>query len=100
MAYDAALAERIRGAIRGRKGVTEREMFGGVAFMLGGNMFIGVVKDDLMVRVGPEAHEAARALPHSRPMDFAGRPMKGYVYVAAAGCSTEREVATWVERGA
>lgn len=65
-------------------------------FMVGGNMACGIVRDDLMVRVGPERHEAALAEPHTRPMDFAGRPMKGMVYVAPEGCKTAAALARWV----
>ena len=86
------LAERIRGALRGRDGVTERKMFGGIAFMVGGNMAVGVIRDDLMVRVGPDAHDEALAQPHVRVMDFAHRPMKGMIYVAPDGVATDPEL--------
>jgi TfoX/Sxy family transcriptional regulator of competence genes len=99
MAYDEMLQERIRRTVGGRMGVTEKKMFGGVAFLLDGKMFCGIVKDDLMVRVGPERHEQALSKPHVRPMDFSGRPMKGYVYVGPAGSKTDRMVQEWVERG-
>ncbi len=99
MAYDESLAIRIRAALEGRPDVTEKKMFGGVAFLLNGKMFIGIVKDDLMVRVGPVAFEDALRRPHVRPMDFTGRPMVGYVYVASPGCRTVEAVAQWVERG-
>jgi TfoX/Sxy family transcriptional regulator of competence genes len=98
MAYDLELAERIRRAVSRRRGVAEKAMFGGLAFLLDGKMFVGIVKDDLMVRVGPERHDAALAEPHVRPMDFAGRPMKGYVYVGPAGCREDADVARWAER--
>ena len=97
MAYDTGLADRIRLVVRGRKGVGEREMFGGVAFLLDGKMFIGIVKNDLMVRVGLDRHEEALAMAHVRPMDFAGRPMRGYVYVAPAGCRDARALAAWID---
>jgi TfoX/Sxy family transcriptional regulator of competence genes len=100
MSYDERLAERIRGALAGRRDVVEKEMFGGLAFLLGGRMFSGIVKDDLMVRVGPDRHEEALSKPHARPMDFAGRPMKGYVYVAPAGCKADAALAKWVLWGA
>jgi TfoX/Sxy family transcriptional regulator of competence genes len=99
MAYDEMLQERIRRTVGGRVGVTEKKMFGGVAFLLDGKMFCGIVKDDLMVRVGPERHEDALKEPHVRPMDFTGRPMKGYVYVDADGNGTDKEVKRWAERG-
>jgi hypothetical protein len=62
--------------------------------------FCGIVKDDLMVRVGPERYDAALAEPHVRPMDFTGRPMEGYVYVAPAGAKTEKAIRKWVEQRA
>jgi TfoX/Sxy family transcriptional regulator of competence genes len=100
MAYDEALAERIRRALAGRDAVTERKMFGGIAFMLGGNMACGVIRDDLMVRVGPDAHDEAVAEPHVRPMDFAHRPMRGMVYVEPAGVRLDKDLARWVDAGA
>jgi TfoX/Sxy family transcriptional regulator of competence genes len=100
MAYDEELAERIRRAVGPRADVTEKKMFGGLAFLRDGKMFCGIVRDDLMVRVGPERYEASLTEAHVRPMDFTGRPMIGYVFVAAGGCRTEKAVAKWVERGA
>lgn len=99
MAYDEALVGRIRAAVSRRSNVDEKKMFGGVAFLLDGKMFCGVVKDELMVRVGPAAFERALRRPHVRPMDFTGRPMKGYVFVGAAGCRQLRAVADWAEAG-
>jgi TfoX/Sxy family transcriptional regulator of competence genes len=100
MAYDESLADRIRRALGPRADVTEKKMFGGLAFLLGGKMFCGIAKDELMVRVGPDRYEQALGEAHVRPMDFTGRPMNGYVFVAAAGCQTEKAVTAWVERGA
>src|SRR5215470_9124739 len=97
MAYDEELADRIRRVVAGRPAVSEREMFGGIAFLLRGSMFIGVIGRDLMVRVGPERHDESVAKPHVRPMDFSGRPMRGYVYVGPAGTAGDAEVAEWVE---
>lgn len=98
MAYDEKLAERIRKVLGGkRKGVTEKQMFGGVAFLLDGKMFVGIVKDELMVRVGPDGHEKAIAKPHARTMDFTGRPMKGYVFVKPEGLTRDAALATWVD---
>lgn len=99
MAYDEHLAERVGRALARRPGLTEKKMFGGIAFMLNGNMCCGIVKDDLMVRVGPQAHDEALAQPHARPMDFAGRPMKGMVYVDPAGVRSDGALAAWVQRG-
>jgi TfoX/Sxy family transcriptional regulator of competence genes len=85
MAYDERLVERLRDVLAKRRNVTEKKMFGGVAFLLDGKMFVGVNDGDLMVRVGPDDYERALARPHARPMDFTGRPLTGYVYVGAAG---------------
>ena len=75
-------------------------MFGGIAFMVRGNMCCGVVKSDLMVRVGPQQYERALAEPGARPMDFTGRPMTGMIYVDGAVCVNGRTLAKWVKRGA
>ena len=99
MAYDEVLAERVRRALTGRADLSERKMFGGIAFMLRGNMCCGIVRNDLMVRVGPERHEEALAQPHARPMDFTGRPMRGMVYVTPEGCRTDEALKRWVEQG-
>jgi TfoX/Sxy family transcriptional regulator of competence genes len=95
MAYDQGLAQRLREAFDGERGVTEKEMFGGLCFLVDGKMFVGIVGDDLMVRVGPEAHEAALARDHVRAMDFTGRPMKGYVYVDPAGIEADEALVEW-----
>ena len=99
MAYNEELADRIRTSLEGRPGVTERKMFGGIGFMIHGNMCCGVVIDDLMVRVGPDSHEASLALPHARPMDFTGRPMKGFVFVGPGGINDEAALSGWIARG-
>lgn len=99
MAYDEILAERIRTLLFRRKGITERRMFGGLAFMVGGNMACGIVKDELMVRVGPDGYDDALAQPHARPMDFTKRPMRGMVYVGTVGFRTDEDLKAWVERG-
>ena len=99
MAYDEQLADRVRGVLARRKDVSEKKMFGGLSFMLGGNMCCGVDKDNLMIRVGPEQYETALAQPHARPMDFTGRPLKGMVYVDPEGYRTDAALAAWVKRG-
>ena len=85
MAYDEDLAWRVRAVLPPAEAVTERQMFGGLAFMLGGHMFCGVVRDTLMVRLGPEGADRALNQPHVRPMDFTGRPAKGMVFVEPGG---------------
>lgn len=100
MVYDENLADRIRQAVGPRTDVTEKKMFGGIAFLLDGKMFVGIVNNDLMVRVGPGRYDAALAEAHVRPMDFTGKPMNGYVYVGPEGCRTAKAVRNWVGRGA
>lgn len=99
MAYDEGLAERVRGVVDDRTDVSEKRMFGGLAFLVRGHMFVGIVKDDLMVRVGPEAYEEMVRQPHARRMDFTGRPMKGFVYVAAPGVEGDVDLQRWVGHG-
>jgi TfoX/Sxy family transcriptional regulator of competence genes len=99
MGYDEKLGARISEALANRVDVVEKRMFGGIAYMVRGNMCCGIVGDDLMVRVGPEQHDEALARPHTRPMDFAGRPMRGMVYVAPTGIKTAKALAAWVDRG-
>ena len=99
MAYDEELAERVRQALGGQDGVVEKKMFGGLAFMLHGNMSVGVEKDRLTVRVGAERYQEALARPHARPMDFTGRPMKGFVYVPPEALQTDAALQEWVQMG-
>ncbi len=99
MAYDERLARRVRALLAGKKGLTERKMFGGLAFLLAGNMCCGVIGRELMVRVGPDAYDRALALPGARPMDFTGRPMRGMVYVSAKTTKDDKALAAWVARG-
>ena len=100
MAFDEQLAERVRGLLVVFPGIVERKMFGGLAFLLRGNMCCGVVGDALMVRVGRESYEAALGEPHVREMDFTGRPLRGFIYVAAEGLTSQGDLRAWVERGA
>jgi len=98
MAFDAGLAQRIREALGERPGLSERHMFGGLAFMLNGHMFVGLVGSTLMARVGASRHAHALTLPHVREMDFTGRPMKGYVYVDPPGLAEDADLKAWVDR--
>ena len=98
MAYDEKLTGRIRKVLAKRKGLSERKMFGGIAFMIQDNMCCGVNNDDLAVRVGPERYEEALAEPHARPMDFTGRPLRGFVFVGPGGYRTEKTLAKWVQQ--
>jgi TfoX/Sxy family transcriptional regulator of competence genes len=99
MAYDKKLAGRVRDALGYTQNVTERKMFGGIAFMVRGNMCCGVLDDKLMVRVGPVAYDKVLKLTHSREMDFTGKAMRGIVYVVPEGTKTARQLRTWVQRG-
>ncbi|MBW3577314.1 MAG: TfoX/Sxy family protein [Actinobacteria bacterium] len=100
MAYNEDVAHRVREAFANADVVPiERRMFGGVAFMVHGHMTVGIVGDDLMVRVGKEAYGDALARPHARPMDFTGKPMTGMVYVAAEGFADAADLRDWIQRG-
>ena len=100
MSYDEKAAERVRKALSGRRGVREKKMFGGIAFMLNGAMCCGILKDDLIVRVGKALDAKALAQPHARPFDFTGKPMAGIVYVAPAGYRSGTALAKWTRWGA
>ena len=100
MAFDEEVALRVRNAVAGHRGVVEKKMFGGLAFMLKGHMFCGVIGDELMVRVGPDAYEATLTQPHAREMDFTGKPLRGYVYVGRDGFRSRAALDAWVGRGA
>jgi len=102
MAYDEGLAQRMRDAmsnIEGLTGLDEKKMFGGIGFMLKGNMACGVHGDELIVRVGPARYDDALALPHARPFDLTGRPMKGWVWVGQEGFEEEAELESWMHKG-
>ncbi len=98
MAFDEAVAGRIRKALTGAPDVVEKRMFGGIAFMVRGNMCCGVIGDRLLLRVGPNGYETTLSLPHARAMDFTGRPMKGMVYVEPAGFASPRDLGAWIKR--
>jgi len=99
MAYSETLAHRVRDALGPRAELSERKMFGGIAFMLGGNVAVGVIGDELLVRLGPDG-ERALAEPHTRPMDFTGKPMKTSIFVTPEGTAGDEGLASWVEAGA
>ena len=99
MAYDEGLAQRLRDALLDEHGLTERRMFGGIAFVLDGNMAVGVSSDELMVRAGPDRFDEALARPHARIFDLSGRPMKGWVLVAPDGTADDADLAGWLELG-
>jgi hypothetical protein len=99
MAYDEGLAKRAREVMVDLPGFVEKKMFGGIGFMLRGNMACGVNGDELIVRVGPEKYEQALGSPHTRPFDMTGRPMRGWVMVAPAGFESDAGLQDWVQQG-
>jgi TfoX/Sxy family transcriptional regulator of competence genes len=99
MAFDERLAERIRAVIGSPPELAEKLMFGGIGFIIQGNMACGVNQDRLIVRVGPDAYEAALAKPHVQPFDMTGRPMRGWVMVEPAGLEAAEALEAWVEQG-
>jgi TfoX/Sxy family transcriptional regulator of competence genes len=100
MAYDEGLANRVRELVAANEGLTEQRMFGGLAFMIGGNMGVAVSgQGGLMVRVEPGDTEALLAKPHARPFEMRGREMQGWVRVDAEGVRTKRQLEPWVRRG-
>ena len=99
MAYDEDLASRVRVVMANRRQVEEKRMFGGLTFMVEGHMCCGVIDRDLVVRVGPQAHTGTVTLPHARPMDFTGKPLRGMVYVSAKGTCADADLEAWVDRG-
>jgi TfoX/Sxy family transcriptional regulator of competence genes len=100
VAYDEALANRIRELVAAEPGVTEQRMFGGLAFLVGGNMSVAASgQGGLMVRVDPEDAVALLAKPHVRPFEMRGRAMRGWLRVDPEGVRTKRQLAPWVKRG-
>jgi TfoX N-terminal domain len=100
MAYNEEFAHRVREQLGGEDGVTEKAMFGGLAFLLYGNMAVGIASGgELMVRVGPDGTDDALDRPHTRLFDMTGRPMKGWILVAPEGVKTKRQLGAWVARG-
>lgn len=99
MTYSEELANRVRGLLKGKDELSEKKMFGGLCFMINGNMFCGVTKENLVVRVGKEAYEDALARPGVKPMDFTGRPLSGFVYIDPDGYRTKQSLLTWVNKG-
>ena len=101
MAYDEDLATRIRELIAGERGVTEKRMFGGLAFLIGGNMSVAASgQGGLLVRVDPDESDALAAKPHAGLMEMRGRTMQGWLRVDAEGVKTKRQLEPWVRRGA
>ncbi|MFO0866573.1 MAG: TfoX/Sxy family protein [Gemmataceae bacterium] len=98
MAFDETFAGRIRDAISRRKGIEEKKMFGGIGYLLNGNMLVGIWKDSLIVRLGPDNYDDALLEPHVREFDITGRPMKGWVMVEPEGVEDDEQLAGWIDR--
>ena len=100
MTYDVDRAERVRDQLAAERGLTEKAMFGGLAFLLDGNMAVGLSGgDELMVRVGPDGSDDALDRPHTRPFDMTGRPMRGWILVAPEGFREDGDLRAWVAQG-
>jgi hypothetical protein len=99
MVFDEGLAERVRHLHGAEPGLSERKMFGGLCFLVNGNMAFGIVGSELMVRVGQDAYVEALSLPEAREMDFTGRSMRGMVFVAEHGVSEDDDLIEWLRRG-
>jgi TfoX/Sxy family transcriptional regulator of competence genes len=98
MAYDQGLAQRLREMLAEHDDVEEKKMFGGLAMMLNGNMCVGIIGEELMVRVGSDAYQDALSQTHARKMDFTGKPLKGFIYVACEGFESDDDLRAWVDR--
>ncbi len=98
MAYDPELAERIRQALKRRRGVSERKMFGGLCFTIRGHMCCGVIGNDLVLRLGEQGVMEALKQPHTRPMDFTGKPLKSMIYLSSEAHSDQAALKAWIDR--
>jgi TfoX/Sxy family transcriptional regulator of competence genes len=98
MAYDKGLAQRVREILEDEPGFDEKKMFGGMCFLLFGNMVCGIIKDDLIVRVGADKYAEALNIPHTRKFDITGKPLKGWVMVLAAALDDDEELDDWVQK--
>jgi TfoX/Sxy family transcriptional regulator of competence genes len=98
MVYSLSLVHRIRDALSDQRGISERKMFGGVAFMCDGNMCVGVWQDSLIARLGQDQSQLALKLPHVGEFDITGRPMKGWVLITPDGIDSETQLREWIER--
>lgn len=99
MAFDEGLAQRIREQIDPTLEVTEKKMFGGLCYLLNGNMCFGIIGSELMIRVGRDQYDDTLAMPHAREMDFTGRAMRGFVQVDESGLSEDDDLKAWLQRG-
>ena len=99
MPYNQKLAERISKLLKSKRGIVEKKMFGGIAYMLKDKMFCGIVIDDLMLRVLEDKYDIMLKKPHARVMDFTGKLMRGFLYVSPEGFKTDKQLMSWLELG-
>ncbi|HLD94267.1 MAG TPA: TfoX/Sxy family protein [Anaerolineales bacterium] len=100
MAYDEVLVQRVKEQLKGKKGIVEKKMFGGVAFLMNGNMAVGVNKDDLIVRVNANQHDQLLKKMSVRTFDLSrGRPMKGWLLIAPMGVKADKDLRNWLQLG-
>lgn len=99
MPYDEKLAERISTILKGKRGLVQKKMFGGIAYMLKDKMFVGIAKNELMVRVLDEKYDEYLKKPNVRLMDFTGRPLRGFLYIDSPGFKTDKQLAKWIDVG-
>jgi TfoX/Sxy family transcriptional regulator of competence genes len=99
MSFDNHLADRIRKQLANQEGLTEKKMFGGIGFLLNGNMCCGVLGEEVVIRLDPEQTEKALTNKYTREFDFSGRPMKGWIYVGAKAVENETDLKHWVQIG-
>ena len=98
MAFDESLATRIRDALARKRGVEEKKMFGGICFPLNGNMLVGVWKDSLIARLGPERGDEALLEPHVKAFDITGKPMKNWILIEPEGVVEDEQLKDWIQR--
>ena len=99
MAYDEILADRVEVLLKGKRSIAKKKMFGGLCFMVNGNMACGVEKNKLVVRIGPESYKKTLKMKHVRKMDFTGKPLKGFIYVMPEGLRRTDSLKKWIDRG-
>lgn len=98
MSYNEELAERLRNRLAKEEGLSEKKMFGGLGFLLNGNMCCGVINNNMVARIGPEQYPDALKIRHARIMDFTGKPLKGFVYVEPPGIEADEDLDAWLTR--
>lgn len=99
MAYDEELARRIRKNLKAQRGLAEKTLFGGVGFLVNGNMACGVHKQEMIVRLASQDFEQARLQPHVRVFDIGGKPMKGWILISSAGYASDKSLQGWIKKG-